>query len=76
MAAAASGVLATLSHDAIMTPMDTIKQRLQLGYYRGIRHCVQQMIRYEVLVLQRNAFLFAFIIIKILPHCPPPFPSP
>mmetsp|Transcript_5281 Transcript_5281/g.15500 ORF Transcript_5281/g.15500 Transcript_5281/m.15500 type:complete len:361 (-) Transcript_5281:168-1250(-) len=47
VAAAASGVLATLAHDSIMNPMDTIKQRLQLGYYKGIRHCVKQMVRYE-----------------------------
>ena len=48
LAAAASGVLATLAHDAIMTPMDTIKQRLQLGYYTGMRHCATAMLKTEV----------------------------
>lgn len=47
IAAAASGVLATLAHDSIMTPMDTVKQRLQLGYYRGIRHCFKHMLTTE-----------------------------
>lgn len=42
-AAALSGVLATLAHDSIMTPMDTVKQRLQLGYYRNISHCIRHM---------------------------------
>ena len=32
-------MVATLAHDSIMTPMDTVKQRLQLGYYRNIPHC-------------------------------------
>jgi hypothetical protein len=27
--------------------MDVVKQRLQLGYYRGIRHCVSSMLREE-----------------------------
>lgn len=47
LAAATSGVVSTLAHDSIMTPMDTVKQRLQLGYYRGIRHCVMHMARHE-----------------------------
>ncbi|CAM9483703.1 unnamed protein product, partial [Phaeothamnion confervicola] len=34
--AAVAGATATIFHDAVMTPMDVIKQRLQLGYYRGI----------------------------------------
>lgn len=30
-----AGVGATFCHDAIMTPMDVIKQRLQMGEYKG-----------------------------------------
>ena len=30
-----------------MTPMDTVKQRLQLGYYRNIPHCISHMARAE-----------------------------
>ncbi len=39
LAAAISGGIATIFHDSIMTPMDVIKQRLQLGYYRGMLDC-------------------------------------
>jgi hypothetical protein len=31
----AAGAAATTMHDCIMTPLDTMKQRLQLGYYKG-----------------------------------------
>lgn len=47
VAAAAAGSVATLLHDAVLTPMDVVKQRLQLGYYRGITHCVSTMLREE-----------------------------
>eukprot|EP00614_Pseudopedinella_elastica_P018746 CAMPEP_0172649882 /NCGR_PEP_ID=MMETSP1068-20121228/242012_1 /TAXON_ID=35684 /ORGANISM="Pseudopedinella elastica, Strain CCMP716" /LENGTH=399 /DNA_ID=CAMNT_0013464243 /DNA_START=190 /DNA_END=1388 /DNA_ORIENTATION=+ len=47
LAAAASGALATLAHDSIMAPVDTVKQRLQLGYYRGVSDCVRSMVRSE-----------------------------
>ena len=40
VAAASSGAFATLLHDGVLTPMDVVKQRLQLGYYRGVWHCV------------------------------------
>eukprot|EP00638_Chattonella_subsalsa_P004148 CAMPEP_0117742456 /NCGR_PEP_ID=MMETSP0947-20121206/5559_1 /TAXON_ID=44440 /ORGANISM="Chattonella subsalsa, Strain CCMP2191" /LENGTH=254 /DNA_ID=CAMNT_0005558987 /DNA_START=389 /DNA_END=1153 /DNA_ORIENTATION=- len=40
-AAASTGAIATVFHDLIMTPMDMIKQRLQLGYYKGISDCVR-----------------------------------
>jgi len=32
---AAAGAAATTMHDCIMTPLDTMKQRLQLGHYKG-----------------------------------------
>lgn len=47
LAAAGSGILATLAHDSIMGPMDTIKQRLQLGHYQGLSDCVRHMVRVE-----------------------------
>lgn len=47
VAAGATGVLATLLHDAIMTPMDVCKQRLQLGYYSGLRDCLSTVLRTE-----------------------------
>ena len=32
-----AGGVATLLHDFIMTPMDTMKQRMQLGHYYNLR---------------------------------------
>ena len=37
--AAFSGATAAFGHDLIMTPFDTVKQRMQLGHYRGIGNC-------------------------------------
>jgi solute carrier family 25 iron transporter 28/37 len=47
LAAGAAGVVATIAHDGIMTPWDVVKQRLQLGYYRGTMDCLRSVIRYE-----------------------------
>ncbi|URD92829.1 Mitochondrial carrier protein [Musa troglodytarum] len=46
---AASGVLATVASDAVFTPMDTVKQRLQLkgSPYRGVMDCVATVLREE-----------------------------
>lgn len=33
-----AGGVATLLHDCVMTPMDTMKQRMQLGHYDNLRH--------------------------------------
>jgi solute carrier family 25 (mitochondrial iron transporter), member 28/37 len=43
----AAGAAAVLGHDVIMSPLDTIKQRLQLGHYTGMRHAVWHMIQHE-----------------------------
>lgn len=45
--AGAAGVVATVCHDLIMTPMDVVKQRLQLGYYNGVSDCFKSVIRQE-----------------------------
>lgn len=34
-------------HDAIMTPMDVVKQRLQLGHHKGMLDCVLTIRRTE-----------------------------
>jgi solute carrier family 25 iron transporter 28/37 len=47
LAAAACGALATLGHDVILTPMDVIKQRLQLGLHRGMEDCARHVVRSE-----------------------------
>lgn len=40
MRAAACGAMATLAHDAVLTPTDVVKQRLQMGGYKGTWDCV------------------------------------
>mmetsp|Transcript_7239 Transcript_7239/g.11554 ORF Transcript_7239/g.11554 Transcript_7239/m.11554 type:complete len:418 (+) Transcript_7239:427-1680(+) len=47
VAAAASGAIATIAHDSIMTPMDVVKQRLQLGFYNGMSDCFWSIVRTE-----------------------------
>ncbi|CAL9055963.1 unnamed protein product [Musa banksii] len=46
---AASGVLATIASDAVFTPMDTVKQRLQLkgSPYKGVVDCVSRVLTEE-----------------------------
>ncbi|KAK2643207.1 hypothetical protein Ddye_024970 [Dipteronia dyeriana] len=47
---AVSGVFATVSSDAVFTPMDMVKQRLQLGNnstYTGVRDCIKKVLREE-----------------------------
>ncbi|KAG5550665.1 hypothetical protein RHGRI_015570 [Rhododendron griersonianum] len=43
---AASGVLATVASDAVITPMDVVKQRLQLkgSPYKGVGDCVRRVV--------------------------------
>merc|ERR1711879_255316 len=38
---------ATLAHDSVLTPMDVVKQRLQLGMYSGTFDCVRKVWRQE-----------------------------
>lgn len=47
IAAMASGAISSLSHDAFMTPFDVVKQRMQLGYYHDVFHCVKQVVKNE-----------------------------
>lgn len=47
LAPAAAGAAATLLHDAILTPADVLKQRLQLGYYNGLLHAAVTVVREE-----------------------------
>jgi solute carrier family 25 iron transporter 28/37 len=44
---ALAGATAVLAHDMILAPLDTVKQRLQLGHYRGLTHAMQTMIQSE-----------------------------
>jgi solute carrier family 25 iron transporter 28/37 len=44
---ALAGATASFSHDLILGPLDTVKQRLQLGHYRGLGHALSTMIENE-----------------------------
>ena len=45
--AAACGVAGAVVHDFFLTPSDVVKQRLQLGAYKGPWDCVVSVIRME-----------------------------
>jgi len=45
--AAATGAVSNVAHDVIMTPTDVVKQRLQMGGYRGMLDCVGSIWRQE-----------------------------
>lgn len=45
--AAACGALAAVAHDLVMTPFDMVKQRMQLGFYKNLMHCMNCVIRTE-----------------------------
>ena len=45
--AAFSGATAAFGHDLIMTPFDTMKQRMQLGHYRSIGHGFRAVVSTE-----------------------------
>lgn len=42
-----AGAAAVLGHDMIMTPLDTIKQRMQLGYYESASKALLEIVRRE-----------------------------
>lgn len=45
--ASVAGATSALFHDLVMTPMDTIKQRMQLGHYDSMSHAFRQIIQLE-----------------------------
>ena len=53
----AAGATATLGHDLIMGPLDTVKQRLQIGHYQGsMTYALQQMVQKEGTVALYRSF--------------------
>uniref|UniRef100_A0A7S2EGN0 Mitochondrial carrier protein n=1 Tax=Trieres chinensis TaxID=1514140 RepID=A0A7S2EGN0_TRICV len=44
---ATAGATAAFCHDLVMTPLDTIKQRLQLGHYDGMAHGLRRVLADE-----------------------------
>eukprot|EP01018_Ginkgo_biloba_P004583 Gb_38633 [translate_table: standard] len=49
LAHAMSGILATIASDSVLTPMDVVKQRLQLrrSPYGGVKDCIKRMLKEE-----------------------------
>lgn len=49
LAHGAAGVVATVASDAVLTPMDVVKQRLQLfdNGYKGVKNCIERILREE-----------------------------
>eukprot|EP00743_Colponemidia_sp_Colp-15_P004342 GILK01004684.1.p1 GENE.GILK01004684.1~~GILK01004684.1.p1 ORF type:complete len:346 (-),score=44.15 GILK01004684.1:169-1095(-) len=49
LVSAIAGSAATMAHDAVVTPLDVIKQRLQMhsSKYRGVLHTAQQIVKEE-----------------------------
>jgi solute carrier family 25 iron transporter 28/37 len=53
---ALAGAAAVTGHDIILGPLDTVKQRLQLGHYRGLSHALTTMIASEGMVSLYRSF--------------------
>jgi solute carrier family 25 iron transporter 28/37 len=51
-----AGATAAFFHDSVMVPVDTVKQRMQLGYYQGMTDAIQTMVRQEGAVGLYRAF--------------------
>ena len=47
LGSAVAGATAAFCHDLVMTPADTVKQRLQLGHYNGTLNAVQSILKTE-----------------------------
>jgi solute carrier family 25 iron transporter 28/37 len=60
-----AGGAATMGHDVIMTPLDTIKQRMQLGHYNGLSQAFSHMIQNE-----GTASLFRSFPVTLLTNIP------
>uniref|UniRef100_A0A7S3P9D3 Mitochondrial carrier protein n=1 Tax=Amphora coffeiformis TaxID=265554 RepID=A0A7S3P9D3_9STRA len=57
-----AGAAAVFGHDSIMTPLDTVKQRMQIGHYKeGVSHAVSSIIRQEGLQALYRSFPITLI---------------
>lgn len=53
---ALAGGAAVVAHDLVLGPLDTVKQRLQLGHYKGLTDALTQMIRNEGMISLMRSF--------------------
>ena len=53
---ALSGCVSTFFHDAVMTPLDTLKQRMQLGHYTSVGHGFTSIVQSEGLMALYRSF--------------------
>jgi len=53
---ALAGGAAVISHDLVLGPLDTVKQRLQLGHYNSFSHALTTMIRNEGVISLVRSF--------------------
>jgi len=53
---ALAGGAAVISHDMVLGPLDTVKQRLQLGHYNSFSHALTTMIRNEGVISLVRSF--------------------
>ena len=51
-----AGGAAVVAHDLVLGPLDTVKQRLQLGHYKGLADALTQMIRNEGMISLMRSF--------------------
>jgi solute carrier family 25 iron transporter 28/37 len=56
MGSSLAGAAAVTSHDLIMTPLDTVKQRLQIGHYVDARHAARSIYQNEGFVALYRSF--------------------
>lgn len=55
-ASSLTGAAATMGHDFVMTPLDTVKQRLQLGHYKSTYYAFREIIHKESAVALYRSF--------------------
>lgn len=56
-----AGAAAVTAHDLIMTPLDTLKQRLQIGHYAGARQAAQAICKQEGFIALYRSFPITLI---------------
>lgn len=51
-----AGAAAVMAHDLVMTPLDTLKQRMQLGHYSGVAQAYLEVTRHEGTIALYRSF--------------------